>query len=163
MHEGQLSSDWQRGVAGQERQAEVAVQKIGADRLRPTRAGISDQDPSFLKVFASQFLPDGTPEECAEFTNFQRKTTSPENAAHFLEAFARIDVLDIAGRVQCPTLILHSRHDVRVPASQASELAALIPNSRLVLLESRNHLLSSSEPAWIEFLDHVEEFLDQAA
>ena len=50
---------------------------------------------------------------------------------------------DIAHRVQCPTLILHSRDDARVPASQAGELAALIPDSRLVLLDSRNHLLTA--------------------
>ena len=56
-------------------------------------------------------------------------------------------------------MILHSRDDVRVPAAQASELAALIPDSRLVLLDSRNHLLTASEPAWAEFLSRIEDFL----
>ena len=65
----------------------------------------------------------------------------------------------IARRVDCPTLILHSRDDVRVPATQASELASLIPDSRLVLLDSRNHLLTASEPAWAAFLSHVDAFL----
>ncbi len=125
------------------------------------RIGWSHQDPSFLRVFASQFLPDGTPEDWKGFTDFQRRTTSPRNGVRFLEAFARIDVSAIAHRVSCPTLILHSRHDTRVPASQASELAALIPDSRLVLLDSRNHLLSVSEPAWDEFLRQIDEFLDE--
>ena len=61
--------------------------------------------------------------------------------------------------MECPTLIIHSRDDARVPASQASELAALIPDSRLVLLKSRNHLLTASEPAWAEFLSHIDAFL----
>ncbi len=126
------------------------------------RVGWARQDPSFVEVFASQFLPDGSPEERSEFTRFQRQTTSAENAVRFLEAFAEIDVSDIAGQVECPTLIVHSRHDVRVPASQASELAMLIPNSRLVLLDSHNHLLSDAEPTWTEFLDHVEGFLDRS-
>jgi len=65
----------------------------------------------------------------------------------------------LAHRVECPTLILHSRNDIRVPASQASELAALIPDSRLVLLDSRNHLLCESEPAWPEFLSQIDDFL----
>ncbi|MEO3861015.1 alpha/beta hydrolase [Acrocarpospora sp. B8E8] len=64
-------------------------------------------------------------------------------------------------RVTCPTLILHSRDDERVPASQANELAALIPDSRLVLLDSRNHLLTSSEPAWVEFLTRIDAFLTE--
>ncbi len=123
------------------------------------RVGWSHQDPSFLRVFASQFLPDGTPREWDEFTAFQRRTTSPANGVRFLEEFARIDVSGIAHRVGCPTLIVHSRHDARVPAAQASELAALIPDSRLVLLDSRNHLLTASEPAWTQFLSEIDAFL----
>jgi pimeloyl-ACP methyl ester carboxylesterase/DNA-binding winged helix-turn-helix (wHTH) protein len=123
------------------------------------RVGWIHQDPSFLRVFASQFLPEGTPAAWDAFTDFQRRTTSPANGVRFLEEFARIDVSDIAHRVGCPTLIIHSRDDARVAASQATELAALIPDSRLVLLESRNHLLTESEPAWTEFLSHVDAFL----
>ncbi|MBM6403441.1 alpha/beta hydrolase [Phycicoccus sp. CSK15P-2] len=127
--------------------------------LELARVGWSREDASYLRVFASQFLPDGTAEEWADFIGFQRKTTSPVNALRFLDQFARIDVSDIAHLVQCPTLILHSRDDVRVPASQATELAALIPDSTLIMLSSGNHLLSAKEPAWDEFLTHVDEFL----
>jgi pimeloyl-ACP methyl ester carboxylesterase len=123
------------------------------------RRGRTQQDPSFRRVFASQFLPDGGPEEWEEFIAFQRATTSPDNAVRFLEELANIDVSDIADQVRCPTLVLHSRDDVRVPASQASELAALIPNSELVLLESRNHLLGAPEPAWPEFLARIDAFV----
>ena len=45
------------------------------------------------------------------------------------------------------------------PESQARELAALIPGSRLVLLNSRNHILTRSEPAWQVFLDEVARFV----
>lgn len=127
--------------------------------LELARVGWSRQDASFMQVFAAQFLPDGSPEEWSAFTEFQRRTTSPENAVRFLEVFGRIDVSAIAPKVSCPTLIVHSRHDIRVPAQQASELAALIRGSRLVLLDSRNHLLTEHEPAWAEFLDHIDRFL----
>ena len=43
--------------------------------------------------------------------------------------------------------------------ASARELAALIPDSRLVPLESRNHIMTSVEPAWQEFLDEVDRFL----
>ncbi|MFG2956471.1 alpha/beta fold hydrolase [Streptomyces sp. NPDC048291] len=123
------------------------------------RVGWLHQDPRFMRVFASQFLPEGTPEDWTEFTAFQRQTTSPANGVRFLEEFARIDVSAIAHKVACPTLIIHSRDDERVPAAQAGELAALIPDSRLVLLKSRNHLLTAFEPAWDEFLAHMDAFL----
>jgi pimeloyl-ACP methyl ester carboxylesterase len=73
--------------------------------------------------------------------------------------FARIDVSRLAPKVRCPTLIVHSRGDRRVPESQARELAAQIPGSRLVLLNSRNHILTADEPAWPVFIDEVERFL----
>jgi pimeloyl-ACP methyl ester carboxylesterase/DNA-binding winged helix-turn-helix (wHTH) protein len=143
----------------QVRARDGAERDAAALDLDLARVGWSHQDPSFLRVFASQFLPDGTPREWEEFTRFQRRTTSPANGVRFLEEFARIDVSGIAHRVACPTLIVHSRHDARVPAAQASELAALIPDSRLVLLDSRNHLLTASEPAWTRFLSEIDAFL----
>ena len=39
------------------------------------------------------------------------------------------------------------------------ELAALIPDSRLVALASNNHLLTATEPAWRVFCDEVRAFL----
>ena len=61
--------------------------------------------------------------------------------------------------MQAPTLIIHSREEIRVPLDQARNLASLIPDSRLVLLDSRNHLLRPDEPAWAQFLAAVDAFL----
>ncbi|MFJ8112510.1 alpha/beta fold hydrolase [Streptomyces sp. NPDC096132] len=127
--------------------------------LNIARAGWRSQDSSFLRYFASQFLADSTPTEWDAFAAYQRQTTSPANGLRFIEEFARIDVSHIAHRVTCPTLIIHSRDDARVPVSQALELAALIPDSRLILLESRNHLFTAADPAWPTFLSHLDTFL----
>ena len=96
----------------------------------------------------------------AAFDQLQRRTTSPENAVRFLEEFGRIDVRDLAREVSCPTLIMHSRDDHRVPMRFGEELAALIPDSRLVALSSNNHLLTATEPAWPVFLAEVDAFLN---
>ncbi|MFF7980141.1 alpha/beta fold hydrolase [Streptomyces sp. NPDC007901] len=143
----------------QVRARDDAEREEAALDLDLARVGWLHQDPRFLRVFASQFLPEGTPDDWDEFTAFQRQTTSPANGVRFLEEFARIDVSAIAHQVSCPTLIMHSRDDERVPAAQAGELAALIPDSRLVMLKSRNHLLTAFEPAWDEFLAHIDAFL----
>ena len=127
--------------------------------LELARAGWGRHDDTFLQVFTSQFLPGGTREQWAAFNELQRRTVSPDNAVRFLRTFATIDVTDVATRVSCPTLVLHARHDLRVPLSVARELAALIPDSRLVPLDSRNHILVEDEPAWPTFLAEVSAFL----
>ena len=50
-----------------------------------------------------------------------------------------------------------------IPFEMGRQLAALIPNSRFVPLDSRNHVLLESEPAWSRFQDEVRAFLDSDA
>jgi pimeloyl-ACP methyl ester carboxylesterase/DNA-binding winged helix-turn-helix (wHTH) protein len=141
-----------RAVGDQEKRA-------AALDLDLARVGWGRDDPAFRQVFAAQFLPDGTRADWAAFDQLQRRTTSGENAVRFLEEFARIDVRDLAREVQCPTLILHSREDHRVPMESGQELAALIPDAHLVALDSKNHLLTGAEPAWAVFRSEVAAFL----
>lgn len=127
--------------------------------LEVARIGRGRDDPSFRQKFTSQFLPDGTREQWEQFNELQRRTTSAHNAVRFLETFAHIDVTAIAPAVQCPTLVLHSRDDRRQALASAKDLAALIPGARLVPLASRNHILTSFEPAWPVFLREIDAFL----
>lgn len=143
-----------------------AVRASGEDEKRAAaldlelaRVGWGRDDPAFRQVFAAQFLPDGTRADWAAFDQLQRRTTSPENAVRFLAEFGRIDVSHLARDVACPTLIMHSRDDHRVPLRFGEELASLIPDSRLVELSSNNHLLTASEPAWQVFRAELAAFL----
>jgi DNA-binding NarL/FixJ family response regulator len=58
-----------------------------------------------------------------------------------------------------PTLVLHSRGDARVPFDEGRRLAALIPGARFVTLDSDNHVLLESEPAWRDFLAELRNFI----
>ena len=143
-----------------------AVRAVGEEEKRAAeldldlaRVGWGRDDPAFRQVFAAQFLPDGTRADWAAFDQLQRRTTSPENAVRFLEEFSRIDVREQARDVSCPTLIMHSRDDRRVPMRFGEELAALIPDAQLVALNSNDHLLAASEPAWQVFRDELDAFL----
>jgi len=117
------------------------------------------EDDSFRQLFASQFLPDGTRELWDAFNRLQRTTTSTDNVVRFLDVFARIDVRDMLSEVRCPTLVVHARDDLRVPRSQAGELASRIADARLLLLGSRNHILAADEPAWRVFMAEASAFL----
>jgi pimeloyl-ACP methyl ester carboxylesterase len=58
---------------------------------------------------------------------------------------------------------MHARHDARVPFESGRRLAAGIPGARLVPLESHNHVLLESEPAFARFLEEMRAFLQPHA
>ena len=62
-------------------------------------------------------------------------------------------------KVSVPTLVMHSRHDARVPFESGRRMAAAIPGARFVPLESRNHLILEDELAFRRFLDEITSFV----
>lgn len=128
-------------------------------RIELVRWGWGRPDPTYRQVFVARFLPDGTQEEWRDFDELQRRSTSPENAWRFLEVFADIDVSDLARRVTAPTLVLGARREPDDVFEQSRVLASLIPDSRLVPLDSCNHLLPERDPAWPQFLAEIDRFL----
>jgi pimeloyl-ACP methyl ester carboxylesterase/DNA-binding winged helix-turn-helix (wHTH) protein len=127
--------------------------------LQAGRLAWRRDDRAYRQAFAAQFLPDEPRETWDAFNDLQRATTSAEDVPRFLDAFADLDVSALAASVRCPTLVLHARRDQLVPTWQARELAAQIPGSTLRLLDSGNHVLTATEPAWAELVRELDEFL----
>jgi DNA-binding NarL/FixJ family response regulator len=84
-------------------------------------------------------------------------------AVRLLRIGFETDVRESARQVSCPTLIIHAERDAVVPIEEARVLAGLIPGSRFVQLDSENHMLLPSEPAWTRFLDEARRFLPRAS
>ena len=123
------------------------------------RLGWGRDNAAFRQVFTNQFIPGGTPAQHQWWNELERLTASPENAARTLDAFHRVDVTELARQLRVPTLVLHSRGDARVPFTEGLRLAALIPGARFVPLDSDNHVLLDTEPAWSSFLLELRGFL----
>jgi pimeloyl-ACP methyl ester carboxylesterase/DNA-binding CsgD family transcriptional regulator len=132
--------------------------------LSMIRAGWARPDSIFRRVFTTAFIPDATEEQMEWMDELQRTSTNTENAVCSRVARHQVDVTALLPEVATPTLVLHARGD-RVAPHVGPELAAAIPDARLVMLDSRNHVLLADEPAWQVFRDEVAAFLaaDRAA
>jgi pimeloyl-ACP methyl ester carboxylesterase len=133
--------------------------ELAEARIDMVRLGWGRPDPTYRQIFVARFLPDATQEQWRSFDELQRRSTSPENAWRFVDEFGNIDVTGIAPRLTVPTLIMCSRREPDNTFEQSRLLAALIPGSRLVPLDSSNHLLPERDPAWKHFLAEIDAFL----
>ena len=86
-------------------------------------------------------------------------TCSAEVAVRMARAVGEIDVTHLLPQLTVPTLVVHSCNDAMVPFEEGRQLAASIPRSRFVALESRNHVLLPSDRAYGRFLDEMNIFL----
>ena len=132
-------------------EAEVLLQLI--------KVGWGKEHAAFRQVFTSLFIPEATAEQANWFNELQRVSSTPENAVRMLNAFHELDVRELASELRVPTLVLHATGDLRIPFVEGRQLAALIPGARFVPLESKNHILLRTEPAWHRFLSEVRAFL----
>jgi pimeloyl-ACP methyl ester carboxylesterase/class 3 adenylate cyclase len=145
---------------GRRRRAQTPDELALADaRIEMVRVGWGQPDPLYRQMFISRFLPEGSQEEWREFDELQRKSTSAENAFRFQREFSDIDVVEEARRVSVPTLIASGRREPDNVFEESRRLAALIPDSTLVPLDTASHLLPEHDPAWPAFLAALDSFL----
>lgn len=123
------------------------------------RTGWGSNNAAFRQLFTSLFMPDAPPESQHWFNELQRITTSPKNAAGLLETLGKIDVREQLANVRAPTLVIHSRGDSRVPIEAGRELAVGIKDARFVTLDTNNHLIPQSDPAWEKCAAAINAFL----
>ena len=122
-------------------------------------AGWTNPDPTFRHLFSMLFLPAGTVEQMGWYDDLQRHSTSAATAVRLYHARGRINVVELAAQVRTRTLVVHAAGDRVVPVGEGQLLATLLPDARLVVLESANHILLSDEPAWASFVSEVRAFL----
>jgi pimeloyl-ACP methyl ester carboxylesterase/DNA-binding winged helix-turn-helix (wHTH) protein len=123
------------------------------------RLGWGQENPAFRHIFTSLFIPGGSVEQMKWFDDLQRVTTSPENAVRIRATMNEIDVSNLLVRVTVPTLVVHCHGDAVVPFEEGRLMAASIPGSRFVALESCNHIILPREPALDRFIDAIRSFL----
>ncbi len=149
---GGYARGWNRaGSPDLVRQAEAMITLVAI--------GWGRDNPAFRQMFTTMFMPDAPPENQTWFNELQRITTTPRNAARLLRALGEVDVTHRLAGIRTPTLVLHARGDMRIDFLSGRELASGIPGARFVCLDSNNHIMPETDPAWPVALKEIREFL----
>ena len=123
------------------------------------KVGWARPDSAFRRVFTSLMIPGATEEQMRWLDELQRVSTSATNALHARRQRKMANVVDLLPQLDSPTLVLHSRHDQMNDFEESRFLASMIAGSRLVVLDSSNHIVLGDEPAWPVFIDEVAAFM----
>jgi pimeloyl-ACP methyl ester carboxylesterase len=144
---------------GRHRRGQPAEREKAQAILTLMRQGWGDPRSAFMQMFSSLYVPKSSPEQLQWWIDAQRATTSAEAAVRIRQAIDEIDVADLLACVRAPTLVLHARGDSVAPFEEGRLIAAGIPNARFVELDSDNHVVLETEPAWPRMTAEIEAFL----
>lgn len=144
---------------GRRRRNSVAEADKGELMLGLMKQGWGKSNSVFMKAFGAIHLPDATDDQLRWFTELQTMAAPADNAVRIRLACDDIDVSAELAGVRAATLVLHARGDNVVPLDQGRSVAAGIAAARFVVLDTANHIALPGEPAWTQFVDHVETFL----
>ena len=88
------------------------------------------------------------------------KRSTPETFANQQRALLnRPDARAVLSSIRCPTLVLCGRQDTWSPPSQHEEIAASIPQSKLVIVDDCGHMSPVEQPAAVTraLLSHLQD------
>jgi DNA-binding CsgD family transcriptional regulator/pimeloyl-ACP methyl ester carboxylesterase len=148
---------------GRAKQSDAQAEDAARARIALTRSGWGQNNPVYRQLFTSRFVPGASDEQIRWFNDLCRTTATAEMAARIMEFRMHVDETELLPRVSVPTIVLHARGDEAVSPAQSRLLAARIPGATLVELDSRNHILLESEPAWGRFKQEVLAFTGRPA
>lgn len=127
------------------------------------RAGWDRQDPLFRRVFTSMMIPEAAEEQMVWLDELHQRSATARTAYESRLERSKADASGVLAELTVPTLVIHSRHERMNHFEHGRSLAAGIKDARLVPLDSRNHILLESEPAWPVFVREVTAFLAEDA
>ena len=119
-------------------------------------------DNLLLLTMSEEFFEN--PESVKWMRNLMLNNPHPQDVEGFrrqLEACGRFDLRDRLSEISVPTHVIGAEHDVLVPPWKSTELAELIPDARLTMLERAPHMVSIEKAQ--SFNDAVMSFVREHA
>ena len=114
---------------------------------------------AFTETFAHIGLGWSDDESARRYAAFMRECVTPEVAVAAYRAIATFDVTGLLRQVQSPTLVLRRAQYALLSVDSARELAARIPDARLVVLEGESGAMQVGD--WESVFAAIDDFLDE--
>jgi pimeloyl-ACP methyl ester carboxylesterase len=128
---------------------------------RLMREGWDQAGTAFLAAAVSVYQPGGSPELYQKMAGNLQASSTSEAAVEYRTLANSRSVEQYLGKIQAPTLVIHSKDDAVHPLSEARKMASGIKGAELIVLESPNHYVMPHEAAWDVHLAALFEFLDR--
>jgi pimeloyl-ACP methyl ester carboxylesterase len=109
--------------------------------------------------FVSLYFPSGAADIIDWHRQLFDELCTADSIDRMLEWGSRIDVRNELTNVRAPTIVFHAIHDGNAPPEVGRQVADGIRDARLVELDSANHVLLESEPAWPVLVREMQGFL----
>jgi pimeloyl-ACP methyl ester carboxylesterase len=101
---------------------------------------------SFARMLGALYWPDASNEMMDWFVD--RLGTISVLSEQLQDVFRNIDLRPELAKIKAPALVMHSRGDRIIPSKCSETMAEQIEGSKLVLLESENHIPLVHDEAW---------------
>ena len=130
----------------------ILVSTIAADtenQLISKRIQVDTNKIGFLASFNQHFeawFSTKTPKKVRQRVKSQMLLTEEATSLAWVNSYALFDLRDHLKEVPCPTLIIGTQSDNSAPPAQSKELAALIPNSFLTMIDDCGHFPMIEKP-----------------
>lgn len=121
--------------------------------------GWGQPEGGHMRAFSSMMLPGASRDQVRAFVELQINSATADRATEVREVISRFDVKDILPEVPVPVCVVHAAQDSIHPIAQAHLLARLLPDAQLHTVDSVNHILLDTEPAFGAMMDLLDAFL----
>ncbi len=136
--------------------AQLAEQRAGAVRYA---ARWGTEDSPVARGMAPTLAAED-PSFAAWHQRYERYAASQDSLLELLELSFAVDVRELVPAVEHPALVVHRTDDPVIPIERARELAALLPDGRILEQPGADHFAYSGDvDAW---MDEVERFVTGA-
>jgi pimeloyl-ACP methyl ester carboxylesterase len=102
--------------------------------------------PGTMEMFVNACVPE---EDCEAERRWGKQIVNRSNGPEAIQLLECLEVVDVEARlseIKLPTLILHGRRDVITPLVNSENLAAKIPDSKLIIFEEAGHVPTITRP-----------------
>ncbi|MBS0123181.1 alpha/beta fold hydrolase [Thetidibacter halocola] len=114
-------------------------------------------------AYQLSYFPEGPMDALHELAKLEQVAITETMILDMRDKVNNDSIAEFLPRVRCPTLIIQGRDNAVHPLGEARKLAAGIPDSQLVVLDTANHVPLPGNAVWPNYIETLLAFLSENA